>query len=164
MSGSARSVSCFARFDTAANDMRDRVWEHRILCPGTAADVQLRPCLPPDITTGRVLSEKDLVNRVLAGDLKAGQWFVRQFERFVYTIINGLPIPYQEQRDVCQHVFLSLWEQDCRRLRLWEAKGKGRLASYLSVIVRRTAYTWMRRHLRTGEGSMENAPGRAGVR
>lgn len=152
---SARPVSCFSNYDSASNDMRDHIWEHRMRTAyRELSAVQLRPCMPPHSVPGRFLSEKELVSRVLTGDKQAAHWFVRRFERLVAAVVNDMPIHSEDRHDVCQQVFMRLWEQDCRRLRLWFENGRGRLASYLGAIIRRTAYDWMRKYMRVSARSV----------
>jgi RNA polymerase sigma factor (sigma-70 family) len=114
--------------------------------------------LPPIALEERFITENDLITRVIGGDKHATVWFVHRFERLVNTIVKEMPIHARERDDVFQQVFAKLREQDYRRLRMWQGRGRGRLASYLSTIIRRTAFDWMRKHIRLNRWSASCKP------
>jgi RNA polymerase sigma-70 factor (ECF subfamily) len=84
---------------------------------------------------GSHLSDAELVQLVLAGDPSAGSEFVDRFEKLIYSIlIRQCGIPEGHQEDAFNHVFVKLFEDDCRRLRSW--RGESALSTFLFVVVR----------------------------
>ena len=83
------------------------------------------------------MADKELICHLLNGDRAASGWFVRRFERLIHRQLHDLQVPLQDHEDLFQEVFLHLWEHDCRRLRLWQGRGRGLFSSYLRVVIRR---------------------------
>jgi RNA polymerase sigma factor (sigma-70 family) len=88
-------------------------------------------------------SDLDLIHRVVDGDGKAADLFVLRFSRFVWAIlVRSFGLRGAEAEEIYQAVFVRLWEDDYRRLRLWS--GHGDFASYLAPIVRHLALDALR--------------------
>ena len=88
------------------------------------------------MTDNAQVSDRALIDRVLAGDPQAADLFVARFTRLVWWILlHHLRLAPESAEEVYQDVFVHLCEDDYRRLRLWT--GEGDLAAYLSPIVRR---------------------------
>jgi RNA polymerase sigma-70 factor (ECF subfamily) len=80
-------------------------------------------------------TDAELVQSVLAGDPSAGSEFVDRFEKLIYSIlIRQCGIPEGHQEDAFNHVFVKLFEDDCRRLRSW--RGESAMSTFLFVVVR----------------------------
>jgi RNA polymerase sigma factor (sigma-70 family) len=89
-------------------------------------------------------TDRELIGAVIDGDPQAGDAFVTRFTRFVRSILlREFRLRPGEADDLFQTVFERLWEEGCRRLRLWH--GDGDFAPYLAPIVRNTALDYFRR-------------------
>ena len=101
------------------------------------------------------LPDQRLIQLVLSGDPAVGSELVDRFEKPIYTVLNRLcGLPPDHLDDAFNHVFVKLFEDDCRRLRSW--KGESSLSTWLLAVVRNLGrdyrekeLTWIRR---TGEG------------
>lgn len=90
-----------------------------------------------------MFEDRQLVNRVLAGDSRAADLFVTRFTRLVWWIlIHQIRLAREPAEEVYQDVFVHLWEDDYRRLRNWS--GDGDFAAYLAPIVRHRALDRLR--------------------
>jgi len=88
-------------------------------------------------TSRQEMADQDLICHLLNGDRAASGRFVHRFERLIHRQLHDLHVPLQDHEDLFQEVFLHLWEHDCRRLRLWQGRGRGLFSSYLRVVIRR---------------------------
>jgi RNA polymerase sigma factor (sigma-70 family) len=80
-------------------------------------------------------TERELVGAILLGDEEAADVLVRNYSRMIYAIATqDFGLHESDANDVFQHVFERLWDQDFRRLRMWN--GKGSLAAFLQTMVR----------------------------
>ncbi len=85
----------------------------------------------------------ELVREIVAGDHAAAAVFVDRFSGLVYAVLmRDVGLPQERAEDVYQSVFLRLWENNYRALRLWECKGS--LAAYVATIARHLAYDHLR--------------------
>ena len=75
-----------------------------------------------------------LLNGVLLGDRVAADQFVRQYSRFIYLVIREYRLESSDVTDIYQRVFLRLWSNQMRALRMWN--GTGSFLTYLRPIVR----------------------------
>ena len=127
---SARPMSCFANYEMTDNDIYDHMWSGRLRSPHSCSEsLQLRQCLEPSAPEDRFVTEIDLITQIIAGDRRASLWFVRRLERLFYTIVKTMPIHSEERSELFQQVCGKLWDQDCRRLRRWQSRARGRLSS-----------------------------------
>jgi len=75
-----------------------------------------------------------LIQRVLARDSSAQMAFVTSSERLVFGALNSFRgLSRSETEDLYQSVFLKLFEDDMRRIRLWNQEAK--FTTYLYRIV-----------------------------
>lgn len=89
------------------------------------------------------ISDRVLVDRLFAREAEAADHFVTRFSQLVWTVlVRDFRLPQDLRDDLYQDVFVKLWEDDHRRLRLWS--GEGSLASYLCPIVRHLAIDQLR--------------------
>lgn len=85
----------------------------------------------------------ELLNRCLGKLPRAWEDFVDRFMGLVLHVVDemtlkgGLRIERERRELICERVFISFYENDFSQLRAFG--GESRLASYLSVIARRTA-------------------------
>jgi RNA polymerase sigma-70 factor (ECF subfamily) len=90
------------------------------------------------------VTDRALVDRVLAGDPRAADQFVTRFTRLVWwVLIHQIRLAPEPAEEVYQDVFVHLWEDEYRRLRNWS--GDGDFAAYLAPIVRHRALDRLRR-------------------
>ena len=91
-----------------------------------------------------MVDDRQLIDRVLAGDTRAADAFVTRFTRLVWAIlIRQTALAAGQVEDVYQGVFVRLWEDDYRRIRNWSQNGD--FAAYLAPIVRHLALDALRR-------------------
>ena len=91
-----------------------------------------------------MVDDRQLIDRVLAGDTRAADAFVTRFTRLVWAIlIRQTGVAVGQVEDVYQEVFVRLWEDDYRRIRNWSRDGD--FAAYLAAIVRHLALDALRK-------------------
>ena len=91
-----------------------------------------------------MVDDRQLIDRVLAGDSRAADAFVTRFTRLVWAIlIRQTGLAAGQIEDVYQEVFVRLWEDGYRRVRNWSRNGD--FAAYLAPIVRHLALDALRR-------------------
>ena len=84
--------------------------------------------------------DNDLVQRVVAGDGEAAARLTATVRRLVHGLARRrFGIDADAAEDLLQASLARLWDDDCRALRAW--RGKGRLTTYITVIV---ANLWSR--------------------
>ncbi|MDF1525764.1 MAG: RNA polymerase sigma factor [bacterium] len=99
------------------------------------------------------MSDAELVQRVLSGDSDAGNEFVDRCEKLIYSVlVRQCGIPTDHQEDAYQYVFVKLFEDDCRRLRLW--RGESALSSFLFVVVRNLGRDYREKEFRKDKWEM----------
>lgn len=98
--------------------------------------------------------ERDLLDRVIAGDPRAVDSFVRRYARLVrHTVGRSAPLQSQDADDVTQRVFIKLLDDDCRRLLEWRGPS---LEAYLCQIARNEAISFARQNIRPGHDSIDD--------
>jgi len=81
---------------------------------------------------------------VVNGDPRAATYFVDRFTPLVFGVLRReRGLSHEDAEDLYQQLFLRLYEDDWRRLRLW--RGDGELASYLVPIVRNLVHEHRRK-------------------
>ncbi len=91
-----------------------------------------------------MVDDRQLIDRVLAGDPRVADAFVTRFTRLVWAIlIRQTALAVGQIEDVYQEVFVRLWEDDYRRIRNWSRDGD--FAAYLAPIVRHLALDALRK-------------------
>jgi len=89
------------------------------------------------------MTDRELIGRVLAHGPGAADHFVTRFSRFVWSIlVRDFRIPPERAENIYQDLFVRLWDDDYRRLRMW--RGEGAFASYLGPVVRNLALDHLR--------------------
>ncbi len=77
-----------------------------------------------------------LVQKVIAGDPAARDQFVDLYSNLVRKVVSQyVAWSAEEQQDAWQVIFLSLFEDDCRRLRTY--RGRARFSTWLFTCARR---------------------------
>ena len=106
---------------------------------------------------GSSLSDRELVTLVIAHDNAAANIFVLRFSRFIWWVfIQHGGIDKTCAEDLYQELFVRLFDDDYRRLRLWS--GEGAFVSYLGPIVRHLAADHLRsrREFPLGKGGRDD--------
>ena len=89
------------------------------------------------------VTDRELVDAVIAGDPEAAALFVERFFRFIAAIAGRFARTRTSlTHNVSQNVIRLLWDDDFRRLRMWS--GEGDFASYLAPIVKNKAVDYLR--------------------
>ena len=86
------------------------------------------------------LSEKELLNTCIQGNKEAWDAFVERYTNLIYHTINKTlktyhaDSLYQDLDDIHNNVFLSLMENDYRKLRQYEGRNGCTVSSWLMVV------------------------------
>lgn len=84
------------------------------------------------------LTDKQLVELVLAGAPGAVDLFVDRFTKFVHSVFHrDLKMKPEDADDLHNETFLRLLDDNCRRLRSW--RGEGNLVNWLGPVCRNLA-------------------------
>lgn len=95
-----------------------------------------------EIAVGLIARDRDLIKRCLHHEPGAWNDFVDRFLGLVYHVaqntadLRSNPLRPEDKEDIAAHVLLKIVEHDYAALR--QFRGKSSLASYLTVIARRT--------------------------
>ena len=95
--------------------------------------------------------EQAFLRRCIDGDQHALTQFVARFHRYIYTVVDRTVRRYRSDvhptviEDLTQEVFLALFENDRRRLRLFEGRNGCPIRAWIRVISARTTISRMRR-------------------
>ena len=80
------------------------------------------------------MEEEQLIQRVIARDPEAEDLFVERYRGLILGLARGrFGLGETVGEEILQATIARLWEHDRRALRSW--KGKGKFASYLTIIV-----------------------------
>jgi len=88
-----------------------------------------------------VISDKQLVEQVLNGDVSAFKTLVHQHERLVFSIVSKLVVePKEEIEDLCQEVFLKIHQK------LKSFKFQSKLSTWIATIAHNAALNHVKRN------------------
>ena len=90
-----------------------------------------------------MLDEKELVNKVLKGDLTAFKTLVEQYQNLVFCVIRRLFREDEDVEDVCQEVFIKVHQHLAR------FKFQSKLSTWIAQIAYRTALNHLKKHKRS---------------
>ena len=85
-----------------------------------------------------MFNEKEVVTRILNGDMRAFELLVKQYERLVFYVVHRLVKEQQAAEDICQEVFIKVYNSLVRF----------NFQSKLSTWIARIAYLTSINHLR----------------
>jgi RNA polymerase sigma factor (sigma-70 family) len=85
-----------------------------------------------------MFNERQIVSRILEGDIRAFELLVKQYERLVFYVVNRLITEKEDKEDVCQEVFIKVHKS----LPRFEFQSK------LSTWIARIAYLTAINHLK----------------
>ena len=111
----------------------------------------LRPLVPRPATDYTALEDNDLLEACLRGDARAMAAFVKRFERYIRHMVGRTVHRYTTgvdpsvMDDLCQEVFMALFENDQKRLKMFEGRNGCPLRAWIRVITVRTVISRMRR-------------------
>ena len=97
------------------------------------------------------MDDQELLDLCIAGNPVALAAFVQRYELYVRSIVGRTVRRYTSNvdgtaiDDLCQEVFVALFEKDCHRLRLFEGRNGCPLRAWLRVISMRVTISRMRR-------------------
>jgi RNA polymerase sigma-70 factor (ECF subfamily) len=103
---------------------------------------------PPDDPTKTLPPKTDWVSLwrgTLAGDRRSTNEFVRLIEPGVHRLFLSLARNSDIARELTQEFFLRLFENDKRRLSLFDPSRSVPLPKYLGVVARHQFFSWRRR-------------------
>jgi len=85
-----------------------------------------------------MFNEKEVISRILNGDLQAFELLVKQYEQLVFYIVNKLVKEKSDTEDISQEVFIKVYEH------LGNFAFKSRLSTWIASIAYRTALNHIR--------------------
>ena len=97
------------------------------------------------------LSEKELLSGCIQGSKEAWDAFVEKYTNLIYHTINKTfktntsDFFYQDITDIHNNVFLSLMENDYRKLKQYEGKNGCTVSSWLLVVTRNLALNYIKK-------------------
>jgi RNA polymerase sigma factor (sigma-70 family) len=97
------------------------------------------------------LSEKELLSACIQGSKEAWDAFVEKYTNLTYHTINKTfktntsDFFYQDITDIHNNVFLSLMENDYRKLKQYEGKNGCTVSSWLLVVTRNLALNYIKK-------------------
>jgi RNA polymerase sigma-70 factor (ECF subfamily) len=89
-------------------------------------------------------ADRALIQNVLAGDPRAYREFEARYRSLIYSVLHRCHVGGQDQDDIYQELYVRLWSQDLRRLRLWQSTGMRRFSYYLTTMVHNLVCDWYR--------------------
>jgi len=93
-----------------------------------------------------MFNERQVVSRILQGDIRAFELLVKQYERLVFYVINRLVNDTEDKEDICQEVFIKIHKS----LPRFEFQSK------LSTWIARIAYLTAINHLKKYKNNKQN--------
>lgn len=87
-----------------------------------------------------MFDEKEIVQKILKGDMKSFELLVSQYERLVFTVIQRLVANEEDRQDICQEVFVKVHKG---------LKGfafQSRLSTWIGRIAYLTAINYLKAH------------------
>lgn len=100
----------------------------------------------------RSLSEKDLLNACCTGDKNAWDAFVEKYTNLIYHTVHKTlktyysDFLYQDVEDIHNSIFLSLMENDYKKLRQYKGINGCTVSSYLMVITANFTLNFIKRY------------------
>ena len=111
----------------------------------------LRSLAKPRPVNYSEMEDNDLLDACLKGNARAMAAFVQRFERYIRHMVGRTVHRYTSGvdsstiDDLCQEVFMALFENDRRRLKMFEGRNGCPLRAWIRVIAVRTVISRMRR-------------------
>lgn len=87
-----------------------------------------------------MIDEKELLPRILHGDLKAFEVLVKQYQGLVFHVVNRIINTKEDKEDICQEVFMKVHQH------LHRFEYKSRLSTWIARIAYVTAINYGKKH------------------
>lgn len=87
-----------------------------------------------------MIDEKELIPRILHGDMKAFEVLVTQYQGLVFHVVNRIINTQEDKEDICQEVFIKV-HQHLRRFEY-----KSRLSTWIARIAYLTAINYSKKY------------------
>lgn len=113
------------------------------------------------------LSDSDLISRCVdLGEAASWELFVRRYSKLIWSCIHqvfrtsSFRYSVDDAEDAYSSIFLSLLQDDCRKLRQFQGRNSCKLSTWLSVVAVRATIDHLRRQNRHGHRMVsEDEPG-----
>lgn len=89
-----------------------------------------------------MLNEKEVVTRILNGDIRAFELLVKQYEKLVFYVIRRLTKDQHAAEDICQEVFIKVHKS------LVRFNFQSKLSTWIARIAYMTAINYVRKYNR----------------
>jgi RNA polymerase sigma factor (sigma-70 family) len=95
-----------------------------------------------------MFNEKEVVTRILSGDMRAFELLVKQYERLVFYVIHRLVKEQDSAEDICQEVFIKVYKS------LVRFSFQSKLSTWIARIAYLTAINHLRKYNRERTADM----------
>ena len=89
-----------------------------------------------------MFNEKEVVTRILNGDMRAFELLVKQYEKLVFYVTYRLVKEQQAAEDICQEVFIKVYNS------LIRFNFQSKLSTWIARITYLTAINYTRKYYR----------------
>lgn len=99
-------------------------------------------------------SDRMLLRRVLEGEQRAWNEFIRRYRLLIYRCINKITgkrapwLPAADIDEIYSDILCSLWKNDMHKLRLFDPRRGIKLSSWLGTVTVNATYDYLRCHCR----------------
>ena len=87
-----------------------------------------------------MFNEKEVVTRILKGDMRAFEALVKQYERLVYFVVNRLVREPEDVEDICQEVFIKIHKS------LFRFGFQSKLSTWIAQIAYYTGINYLKKY------------------
>ena len=87
-----------------------------------------------------MFNEREIVTKVLKGDMRAFELLVKQYERLVFYVISRLVNEQVDIEDICQEVFIKVHKS------LFRFNFQSKLSTWIAQITYFTAVNYLKKH------------------
>jgi RNA polymerase sigma factor (sigma-70 family) len=98
------------------------------------------------------MTDAELVKQVINGNQDAGRFLVVKFQRLVYHIVSRVLVRQEDVADVCQDVFMKVFEK------IRSYRGSSKLSTWIASVAYNTAATHYAREKRRNLKNATNKP------
>ena len=87
-----------------------------------------------------MFNEKEVINRILNGDMQAFKLIVEQYEKLVFIVLSRLIVNKEDVKDVCQDTFIKVYKN------LSGFKFQSKLSTWIAKIAYFSAINYLKKH------------------
>jgi RNA polymerase sigma-70 factor (ECF subfamily) len=87
-----------------------------------------------------MLNEKEIISRIIKGDFRAFELFVKDYEKLVFFVINRIVQNLHDKEDICQEVFIKVYNN------LPGFKFESKLSTWIARIAYLTAINYVKKY------------------